>query len=416
MTESESRPLTRPVTRRAFLYGSSLAGFAAFLAACGTSGTTSQPSTAVTTGPTGTPLPPGETVVPTEVPPAPTGGGKLNFANWVGYMDRDHGRYPTLELFTEESGVEVDYVNGAIDGNESFLASDLQPQLEADLPTGWDIVVVTDWMVGKLARLGWLETINTGWMTSFPANLLEQYHGRSFDPDTNLAAPWQSGMTGIGFDKAKTGDLTSIAVFWDPAWKGKVTYLDEMRDTVGLAAIKLGYDPLTLTEEQFQAALAEVDAGVQAGIPRQVAGNYYVEVMAAGDAVIGMAWSGDVTSLLQPDQTADQDFQWALPTEGGMLWTDNMVIPKGAENKGQAELWIDFYYRPENAARVEAWVNYVCPVKGAKEVLLAQDPDIGNNPLIFPTDEMTARLKQFRATTEDEETRWAEDFSRVLGL
>jgi spermidine/putrescine transport system substrate-binding protein len=415
VTEPESRPLTRPVTRRAFLYGSSLAGFAAFLAACGTPGTTSQPSTAMTPGPTGTPLPPGETIVPTEVP-VPTGGGTLNFANWVGYMDRDGPRYPTLEMFTAETGVFVRYRNGAIDGNESFFASDLQPQLEADLPTGWDIVVVTDWMVGKLARLGWLETINTGWMTSFPANLLEQYHGRSFDPDTNLAAPWQSGMTGIGYDKAVTGELTSVAVFWDEQWKGRVTYLDEMRDTVGLAAIKLGHDPATLTEEEFQASLAEVDAAVDAGIPRQLAGNYYVDIMAAGDAVIGMAWSGDITSLLLPDQTAQQDFQWALPTEGGMLWTDNMVIPKGAENKGQAELWIDFYYRPENAARVEAWVNYVCPVKGAKEILIAQDPDIGNNPLIFPTEEMTARLKQFRATTEDEETRWSEDFSRVLGL
>ena len=331
-------------------------------------------------------------------------------------MDRKQGRYPTLELFTEETGVEVDYANGAIDGNESFFASDLQPQLDAGVSTGWDIVVVTDWMVGKLARLGWLETINTGWMTSFPANLLEQYHGRSFDPDTNLAAPWQSGMTGIGFDRAITGELDSVAVFWDEAWAGRVTYLDELRDTVGLAAIKLGFDPDTITEEQFQASLAEVDRGVQAGIPRQVAGNYYVEVMAAGDAVIGMAWSGDVTSLLQPDQSAQQDFQWALPKEGGMLWTDNMVIPKGAENKGQAELWIDFYYRPENAARVEAWVNYVCPVKGAGEVLLATDPDIANNPLIFPTAEMTARLSQFRATTEDEETRWAEDFARVLGL
>ncbi len=253
-------------------------------------------------------------------------------------------------------------------------------------------------------------------MTSFPANLLEQYHGRSFDPNTNLAAPWQSGMTGIGFDQAVTGPLDSLEVFWDETYRNKITYLDEMRDTVGLAAIKLGFDPSTLTEDQFQQALAEVDRAVVAGIPRQLAGNYYVEIMAAGDAVIGMAWSGDVTSLLQPDQTNKQDFQWALPKEGGMLWTDNMVIPKGAANKGQAELWIDFYYRPENAAAVEAWVNYVCPVKGAREVLLADDPDIGNNPLIFPTDEMTARLHQFRATTADEETRWAEDFSRVLGL
>jgi spermidine/putrescine transport system substrate-binding protein len=415
VTEPEPRPLNRPVSRRAFLYGSSLAGFAAFLAACGTSGQTSQPSTAVTAGPTGTPLPPGETVVPTEVP-TPTGGGTLNFANWIGYIDtKRNGTYPTLEKFTAESGVEVNYRED-IDSNEGFFTSDLQPTLQEGLSTGWDIVVVTDWMVARLARLGWLETINTGWMANFPANLLDHYKGRSFDPDTNLAAPWQSGMTGIGYDRAATGELTSLNVFWDAQYAGRITYLDELRDTVGLAAIKLGYDPATLTEEEFQAALLEVDTAVKADIPRQLAGNYYVDILLTGDAVIGMAWSGDVISLLQPDQKASQDFQWALPTEGGMLWTDNMVIPKGAENKGQAELWIEFYYQPENAATIEAWVNYVCPVKGAGDILLATDPDIANNPLIFPTEEMTAQLHQFRSTTEDEETRWAEDFSRVLGL
>jgi len=404
------------ITRRRFLAGSALAGFAAFLAACGTSGTSSQAPTASPAGAT-----PGGSIGPSLEPtvaPKPTGGGKLNFANWIGYMDMsdDEAHYPTLEKFTAETGVEVKYADGEIDGNESFFSSDLKDPLEAGLSTGWDIIVVTDWMVARLARLGWLEPINPGWMTNFPANLLEQYHARSFDPDTNLAAPWQSGMTGIGFDKAKTGDLNSISVFWDEKWKGRMTYLDELRDTVGLAAIKLGLAPESLTEDQFQQALAEVKKAVDADIPRQLAGNYYVDIMASGDAVVGMAWSGDVTSLLIPDQTAKQDFQWVLPTEGGMLWTDNMVIPKGAENKGQAELWIDFYYTPENAAAVEAWVNYVCPVKGAKEVLLANDPDIANNPLIFPTDEMNARLHQFRATTEDEETRWAEDFSRVLGL
>ena len=99
-----------------------------------------------------------------------------------------------------------------------------------------------------------------------------------------------------------------------------------------------------------------------------------------------------------------------------MLWTDNMVIPKGAENKGQAELWINFYYEPVNAATVEAWVYYVCPVKGAREAMVEMDPELAENPLIFPTDEMATRLFQFRGTTEDEETRWAEDFSRVVGL
>lgn len=408
--------LDTPVTRRNFLVGSSLAGFAAFLAACGTQGQSSAPTGGATSGATSG-ASAGPTILPTEIP-LPTGGGTLNFANWVGYMDMsdDEEHYPTLEKFTAETAIEVNYADGEVDGNETFFTSDLQGPLSQGLPTEWDIVVVTDWMVGRLARLGWLETINTAATPNFPANLLQQYIGRSFDPDTNLAAPWQSGMTGIGYDKAITGALDSVAVFWDETWKGRMTYLDELRDTVGLAALKLGFDPATLTEEQWQQSLAEVDRAVKAEIPRQLAGNYYTEIMASGDAVVGMAWSGDVTSLLIPDQTRRQDFQWTLPIEGGMLWTDNMVIPKGAKNKGQAEIWIDFYYKPENAAAVAAWVNYVCPVKGAAEVLLAEDPDIGGNPLIFPTDEMTERLHQFRDTTADEEQRWAEEFSRVQGL
>ena len=138
--------------------------------------------------------------------------------------------------------------------------------------------------------------------------------------------------------------------------------------------------------------------------------------MAGGGVVLAMAWSGDVLTLLVPDQKPDQDFQWALPKEGGMLWTDNMVIPKGTPNKAQAERWIDFYYDPQNAATIEAWVNYVCPVAGAREVMLESDPDLANNPLIFPPDDWVARLHQFRATTAEEEMAWSEAFTKAMGL
>ena len=401
------------ITRRRFLAGSALAGFAAFLAACGTSGTGSAKPTEAAQATSGATA---EATAEATTLPAATGGGKLNFANWIGYIDvsEDEKTHPTLDKFTKEAGIEVNYQE-AVDDNETFFTSDLQGPLGAGLSTGWDIVVVTDWMVARLARLGWLETINTANTPMFVANLLEQYHGRSFDPDTNLAAPWQSGMTGIGFDKKKTGDLTSLNVFWDAKYKGKMTYLTEMRDTVGLAAIKLGIEPNTITQEQFDQALAEVKKAVDDRIVRQLQGNSYVDSMASGDVIVAMAWSGDVLTLLVPDQKPSQDFQWALPAEGGMLWTDNMVIPKGAENKGQAEIWINFYYTPENAATIEAWVNYVCPVKGAREIL-ASDPDIANNPLIFPTDDMVPRLHQFKALSAEEEQKWAADFSSVAGF
>ena len=405
------------LTRRRFLAGSAMAGFAAFLAACGTPGNTGAGSRAPSTGAAATPgASLAATAAPTEAA-LPTGGGTLNFANWIGYIDvsEDEKSHPTLDKFTDETGIEVNYQE-EINDNEEFFTSDLRAPLEAGQSTGWDIVVVTDWMVARLARLQWLETINTAGTPNFPANLLDQYKGRSFDPETNIAAPWQSGMTGIGYDKSVTGDVDSLGVLWDPKNKGKVTYLTEMRDTVGLAAIKLGFDPDELTEDQFTQSLAEIQKAVDAKIPRSFTGNSYTEDMLGGNATVGMAWSGDVLNILQVEQTGDQDFQWALPKEGGMLWTDNMVIPKGAENKGQAELWINFYYEPVNAATVEAWVYYVCPVKGAAEAIVELDDTLAENVLIFPTEEMNARLHQFRATTEDEETRWAEDFSRVVGL
>jgi spermidine/putrescine transport system substrate-binding protein len=404
------------LTRRRFLQGTALAGTAAFLAACGTppagSGAASAPAATGSAGAT-----PGASAS-AGAGGTPASSGTLRFANWIGYIDvtDDGSSFPTLEKFQTEAGITVEYADGAVDDNETFFTSDLQAPLNAGQPTEWDVVVVTDWMVARLARLGWLETIDTAMTPNFPANLAENYKGRSFDPDTNLAAPWQSGMTGIGFDKNKTGDLTSIDVFFTDQFKGQLTYLSEMRDTIGLSAIRLGSDPEELTQEQFDAALAEVQKAIDADIVRQVTGNSYVEDMAGGSVILSMAWSGDVLTLLVPDQKPDQDFQWALPTEGGMLWTDNMVIPKGSPNKAQAERWIDFYYDPVNAAVIEAYVNYVCPVVGAKEEMLKLDPELANNPLIFPPDDWVARLHQFRATTAEEEQAWAEAFTRAMGL
>ena len=400
MTE-RSAPTTANLTRRHFLQGSAMAGFATFLAACGTPGTggSGAPSAGSSAGAS-----------------AGSGGTELRFANWIGYIDIDDaGNYPTLQKFTAETGIEVTYLED-INANEEFFAASLAGPLDAGLPTDWDIVVLTDWMIGRLVRLGWLEAIDKANTPNFTANLAPSYVGRSFDPDTKFAAPWQSGMTGLGFDQAITGPQTSLAVFYTDEFKGKITYLSEMRDTIGLTAITQGADPDELTQAEFDAALAKVDEAIKSGIVRQVAGGNYVESMAAGDVVLAMAWSGDVAGLLVPDQTAEQDFQWVLADEGGMLWTDNMAIPLGSPNKGNAEQWIDFYYDPVNAAAVEAYVNYVCPVAGAREVMIELDPDAANNPLIFPPEDWIARLHQFRATTADEETAWSEAYTKIMGL
>ena len=197
--------------------------------------------------------------------------GTLRFANWIGYIDTDEDGATSRRSRSSRPrpGSPSTTRTAAIDDNETFFTSDLQAPLEAGQPTEWDLVVVTDWMVGAACRgSGWLETIDTSLTPNFVANLAENYKGRSFDPDTNLAAPWQSGhdRPRLRPEEDRRPGLARGPLLGRV--QGQDDLPDEMRDTVGLSAIRLGSDPRTLTQEQFDAALAEVDKAIKAGIVR----------------------------------------------------------------------------------------------------------------------------------------------------
>lgn len=405
---SEHDPiLGRRITRRTMLQGTALAGAGAFLAACGSPAQSSAPSSE--------PAP-----VPSDgaATGMPTPSDVLNFANWPLYIDQDEGnppKSPTLEQFTAKHGTKVNYVE-AVNDNDSFFGT-IQPPLQAGQDTGWDLIVLTDWMAGRLIRLGWVETIDTANTPNFVANLRDVYKGVDWDPDTNLRAPWQSGMTGLGFDEATTGPLTSLNALWtdDPRWKGKVWFLTEMRDTVGLTLLRLGYKPEDFTREQADAAFAEIQKAVDDGIVRSFLGNDFKEGLVKGDLVLGTAWSGDIIQATLEKET----LRFVLPGEGGVLWTDNMQIPKGAQHKYTAELMIDWVYDPVIAAQMAAYIQYVSPVKGAMEALAAnEDPEVAalaENPLMFPDDAMLAQVHIFMSLDEEEEAYMNDEFSKVTG-
>ena len=400
----------RVISRRRLLQGGAMAGLGAFLAACGTKGTPSvapAPSTAPTVGPSAST---GPAASPT---PQPSLAAELNWANWTYYMDldpKDPKKFKTLEDFKAKYGTTVKYQE-VIDDNETFLGT-IRPQLEAGQDTGWDIIMLTDWMAARLIRLSWVEQLDLGNMPNVTANLQDVYKDVSWDPTNDHHVPWQSGMTGMGFDKAKTGDLTSLAVLWDTKYKGKIDFLTEMRDAIGLAMLKLGLDPSKATRADCDAAVAEIKKAKDAGIVRAFKGNAYAEDLKSGDVVLSMAWSGDMVQALADKPT----LAFAVASEGGMLWTDNCMVPKGAKNKYTAEVMIDFCYQPEIAAQIEAYVNYICPVKGAAEVLKAKNPDVANNPLIFPPKETLDRLHIFVGLTEEDEKYFNDQFATVSGL
>jgi len=397
------------LTRRRFIQGSTVAGFSAFLAACGSRGTGSAaPSASVPSSGPSASVAASDTPAPQLSPSA-----ELVFANWPLYIDTDENdetKHKTLEDFTAKYGTKVEYSEVINDNNEFF--GTLRVPLEAGQDSGWDIVVLTQWMAGRLVRLGWLEKFDKANLPNYVANLEDVYKGPDFDPTNDYHAPWQGGMTGLGFDSAVTGQLTSSAALWDAKWAGRVTFLSEMRDTMGIALQKLGYDPGQVTSAQFDEAIAEIKKAVDADIIRAFTGNEYAEDLVSGNVVLAMAWSGDIIQKKLEKET----LEWVAPDEGGTLWYDNMLIPKGAAHKYTAELMIDFVYDPVIAAQVEAWVNYICPVKGAQAELAKIDEELAANPLIFPTPEILAKVKRFKSLTEAEEREFDDKFSELIGV
>ena len=392
-------PLTLPLlrgtlSRRTFFRGAGAAGLAALLAACGTAAQAPKSS---------------------EERAAEDKSDKekvVNWSNWPEYIDVDDaGKRPTLEAFTKQSGITVNYTEDYNDNDEFFAK--VQPQLSAGQDTGRDVWCSTDWMVARLIRLGWVQELDKANIPNAD-NLEDNLVDVEFDKGRKYSLPWQSGFTGIGYNPDATGGkkIESIdQLLTDKTLKGRVTLLTEMRDTVGMVLLAMGKDPASFTDADFDAAMTELQNARDAGQFRGFTGNDYTSGLASGEIAACLAWTGDVVQL----QADNPKLGYALPSTGHMIWSDNFVIPNQAQHKKNAEVLINYYSDPEVMAQVADWVNYIPPVKGTKDALTADDPDVADNPLIFPDDEVRAHAHVFRGLTEDEETKYTTQFQSLIG-
>ena len=259
----------------------------------------------------------------------------------------DQTKHPTLEAFTAKYGTKVNYQE-VVDGNDEFVAK-IADAAKAGKDTGWDLITLTDWMAAKLIRRGWVETFDTANVPNLIANLKDVYRNLPWDPTNSQHAPWRSGTTGLGFNSDVTGDVTSLAALYtvDPKTKGKVEYLTEMRDAMGLTMLYLGLDPANPKKADADAAVAVMQKAKDDGIIRDVKGQSYTTDLTSGDAVLAMAWSGDM-----PSATIDlPSLRYNLATEGGMLWTDNLMIPKAAAAQGHGRAADQLLLRPGRQRR-----------------------------------------------------------------
>jgi spermidine/putrescine transport system substrate-binding protein len=405
-------PLTSPLSRASLSRRNALKGFAGlgaagFLTACGSPGTGGSGST----GPATT----GDTATATTTGGADSGGDGakvVNWSSWPEYLDVDsNGTWPSITAFEDATGIKVTYNEDYTD-NDVFFQK-VRPQLSSGQDTGRDVWISTDWMVARLVRLGYVQKLDYANIPNATANMDPSYQHVAFDDGRIYSLPWQAGFSSLAWNDTATGGkaVTSMdQLLTDPALKGKVTLLTEFRDTVGLILIELGYRMDTVTLAQFQEAVGEIKKAVDSGQIKGFTGNEYTTALVSGETAACVAWTGDIVQLL-PDNPS---LKYKLGDTGIPRWTDNWVIPNKAAHKANAEKLINHYFDPKIMAMVADYVNYIPPVVGVKDILMAQDPDVANNQLIFPDEATLAKAQTFRALTADEETQFNDTFQAVV--
>ncbi|MGP4006591.1 polyamine ABC transporter substrate-binding protein [Streptomyces sp. 4N124] len=339
---------------------------------------------------------------------------EVSFSNWTEYIDIDESEkhHPTLEAFTKRTGIKVKYTEDINDNNEFFAK--IKPQLAAGQETGRDIIVLTDWLAGRLIRLGWAQKLDPANLPHAYANLSSQFRSPDWDPGRAYSYPWQGISTVIAYNKkALDGiEVKSVSDLLDnPKLKGRVGFLTEMRDSIGMTLLDMGKDPAKFTDDDYDAAIARLQKAVDKGQIRRFTGNDYTSDITSGDFAACIAWAGDVVQL----KADSPDVDFIIPDSGYMTSTDNMLIPNKARHKTNAERLMDYYYELEPAAELAAYINYVCPVDGVKPYLAKIDEGAADNPLIIPDKEMAAKSHAFRSLSSKEETAYEGKFAKLTG-
>jgi spermidine/putrescine transport system substrate-binding protein len=394
------------MSRRGFLQAGGLAALTAGLAACGVSGAKK--------GPTGS----AASKAAKSFWEQQHKTGSFTFANWPLYIDKAAGRHPSLDLFTKQTGIDVSYKE-VINDNAAFFGK-IQPELGAGSATGYDLMVITNgFELDKLKELNYLIALDQGRMPNFNANASDLVKNPSFDRGNQFTMAWQSGMTGIGYDPDKVGHkITSWQDLRDPALKGKIGMFSDNQDLPSCALLAVGANPEDSTEDDWQKAANWLKD--QRPLVRKYYDQSYIDALGRGDVWASMAWSGDIYQA----NVGGGNLDFVIPEEGAVIWTDNMCIPKQAEHPLDAMIYMDFVYKPEIAAMLAEWINYITPVNGVQPIIKqhaaqASGSDkasleyLAESPLIFPSQDEFAKLHRYRVLTTAEEKTWNDLFEPI---
>ena len=347
--------------------------------------------------------------------PGDGSAGSARWANWTYYLDYDEetGTYPSLDAFQEATNIRVEYFED-IDDNKTFIAK-IKDQLKHGQDTGYDTFCLTDSSLVRLLEQDQLMEFDRSLLPNVGEQMIPLVQKASFDLDRTWSIPYQAGMTGLVYNtKLYPKGVKQVSDLWAPELKGKVSLLSEQDDTLGLVMLEQGVDVEgDWGDDEFFTALEAVERQLASGQVYTVKGNSYTQDLQTEAVWAGMAWSGDVTML--NDEAGEEIWKFVVPDAGATLFIDSFCMPASTESADQVHQLVDYYYEPEVAAQVAAYVQYVTPVAGAREAMEQIDPELAANPLIFPDEEMSSRVFDMRTISSEEDNRYAQAYQKALG-
>ena len=333
--------------------------------------------------------------------------GSFTFSQWPLYIDP--GKNGTVAQFEKDTGIGLKYVE-EINDNDQFFGK-VRPQLERGDSGGRSMITLSDWLAARMDKLGYLQHFDYSKLPNVKKNLIPALRHPAADPNRAFTIPWQSGMTGLIVRPDLAPGVDSINDLYDPKYKGKVTLLTEMRDSVPMTLKAMGIDPERATKDQWLAAVDKIDKAAQSGQVRKFTGNEYIKDLPKGDTWIALGWSGDAVQL----QKDNPNIRFVMPKEGCMLWSTSMEIPVGAPNPQAAQAFINYVYDPKVQADIAEYINYVTPVRGVKGILAKRDPALAKSQLIFPSESYTANCSFEPVLGGELGQEVTEAFQRAIG-
>lgn len=314
--------------------------------------------------------------------------GVLNLYNWTEYTPTG----PLAEEFEVtdfllkfEDDFEVDVVLTEYESNEAMLA-------QIDAGASYDLIVPSDYMVSIMRGADLLVKLNQSAIPNMP-NIDPTFTDLPYDPGNQFSVPYQWGTTGIGFnyDLIDDTDGVSWGVIFDveqtAAYAGKISFLDDERETMGAALKYLGYSLNSTSQAEIDEAAALIKEA-KANIAAFTSAGYE-DLLVTGDTDVAMGWNGDFLAAYDSASTDDFDayeqFGYAIPIEGAAAWVDTMAIPVTAEHPCTAHAFINMVLDPFMGAELTHYNYYASPNLASQEFIY---PEILEDPSIYPPQEM----------------------------